>query len=94
LFAASQDDPNAVDVCAMEAGETVEVAKQLEVTEGAVTITYERPILSAYIQDVCTEMVIRVYRPLPGETAPCSGELVLETGPLSYRAATIAPALD
>ena len=94
LFAASQGDPNAVDVYAMEAGETVEVAKRLEVTEGAVSLAYERPVLSAYIQDICTALVIGVYRPLAGETEPCSGELVLETGPLTYRAATIAPAFD
>jgi hypothetical protein len=94
LFAASPDDPGVVDLCTLEAGETALVAKRLEVTEGAVTLAYERSVLSAYVQDICTEMVIRVYRLLPGETAPCSGELVLETGPPSYQAATIAPAFE
>jgi len=93
LFAASEEDTNQVDVCVTGSGTTVDtVAKSLEVTEGAVTIEYERPVLSARFQQTCTNAVIRVFRPLPDQEGTCTGELLLETAPFIYQAATIAPA--
>jgi F5/8 type C domain len=93
LFAASEEETDQVDICATRSGTTVDiVAQSLEVTEGAVTIEYERPVLSARFQQTCTDTVIRVYRPLPDQAETCTGELLLETVPFIYRAATIAPA--
>ena len=78
-----------MDVCAIENGDTFEVANRLEVTEGSVTVEYERPALSAYFQQTCTNTIIQIYRPIPGQTGTCTGELLLETVPFIYRAATI-----
>jgi hypothetical protein len=93
LFVASEEELNQVDVCTIESENKVSpVSKSLEVTEGAITIEYERPVLSAYFQQTCTNTILRVYRPLPGQAGTCTGELLLETVPFIYRAATIAPA--
>jgi hypothetical protein len=93
LFPAPEAETDQVDICTIGTGNAVNiVAQNLEVTEGAVTFEYERTIRSAYFQQACTNTVIRVYRPLPNQAGTCTGELLLETIPFTYRAATIAPA--